>query len=99
MLGLTVDQLASLTPFDFELKCAGYRQSKKIEESMHRKAAFVQIAMNLAKGHNPIHVLNELFPSIYEEHEPKKAMTRKQIQGTFARFNEIREKRLQGLIN
>lgn len=99
MLGLSVEELANLTPFDFELKCAGYRQAKKIEESLHRKAAFVEIVMNIAKGHNPMHVLNELFPSIYEEQETKKTMTRKQIQGTFARFNEIREKRLQGLIN
>lgn len=99
MLGLSVEELAGLTPFDFEIKCAGYRHSKKIEESLVRKMTWLNVAMNIANG-NPTDIMNKYFPSIYDDGEVEKPLfSKKQISATIKRYQEMKQLRLNKVVN
>lgn len=98
MLGLSVEELAGLTPFNFEIKCAGYRYSKKIEESLIRKMTWLNVAMNLTSG-NPSDIMNKYFPSMYDGEAQKPLFSKKQINATIKRYQQMKQLRLEKVVN
>lgn len=45
-MGLSPEQLAGLTPFQFELKCKGFKSLRIDEENQFRKLAYIIFCLN-----------------------------------------------------
>lgn len=97
VLGLSVEELAGLTPFTFELKCKGYEHGKTKEEHWFRNVAWFAVAPHLdPKKHMTI---NKLWPMADDETQSKPHFTKKKMNDILKTYIMHKQKRLDALVN
>lgn len=62
-MGLSPRELAELTPFQFELKCKGYRSGLLVIEENFRKLGWIVFAMNADPKSSKKTTLDDIWPT------------------------------------
>jgi hypothetical protein len=93
-MGMSPDEFAGMTLFDFDLKCEGFKRKIKNEESMFRKVAWFSMAPHLGKNAPSI---ERLWPM--EGDGRTVLLTKKQMKANIAIYKARREALLQKTIN
>lgn len=93
MLGLSVEELAGLTPFDFELKCNGFNVKQRREENLFRRVGFLSVVGHLdPKKHITIDKVWSLPGD--ENHTNVDYLDKVQMKKVLERYAQIRERRM-----
>jgi hypothetical protein len=93
-MGMTPDDLATFTLFDFDLKCEGFKRKMKNEESMFRKVAWFSMAPHLGSNAPGI---ERLWPM--EGDGRVTLLTKKQMETNIAIYKARRQALLEKTIN
>jgi len=62
-LGLSPEQLAGLTPFQFELKCKGFKSLRIDEENQFRKLAYIIFCLNADPKSSKNITMDDIWPN------------------------------------
>lgn len=72
-MGLSPEQLAGLTPFQFEIKCKGYKALRIDDENRFRKLAYIHFCLNADPKNSKDITIDDIWPN---ENSIKKALVR-----------------------
>jgi len=93
VLGMSVEELAGFTLYNFDLKCEGYKQKENKEESWFRNVALFSVAPHVESSGS----LASLWRIGDEKDEP--LISKKDMKRRLATYWKEKEKRLAKLIN
>jgi hypothetical protein len=94
VLGLSVEELAGLTPCVFELKCEGYKMQSDHTENMFRKVAFFSMAPHLDSKNNV--TPQSVWPMDIDEGNKGRVFFSKRVQKqTLDNYAKIKQRRLE----
>lgn len=91
-MGLSVAELAALTPFQFELKCKGYIAKQDNEEMNFRRLAYIVFLMGAdPKKANKI-TIDDIWPTRTgaQKSKEKKGLTKRKVNSLMDKFRELK---------
>lgn len=93
-MGLSVLDLATMTPYLFNLKCKGFSDSKKIEEANFRKLGFMVFKMHADPKKSRSTTMDDVWPSIYEDvkDKPKELFSKEQVSEWAKAYSKRKQK-------
>lgn len=94
VLGLSVEELAGLTPFLFEMKCDGHKMQSDYTENMFRKVAYFAMAPHLDSKKNV--TPQSVWPMDIDAENGKKLLfTKREIKKKLDKYTEFKQRMLQ----
>lgn len=92
-LGLSPIDLGLLTPFDFELKCIGFKAFMKEKENNYSQLAWIVAAPNLDSKKK--HTIADIWYSQYDDQVVQRVRTKKEIAESLNYFMKLKAERLK----
>jgi hypothetical protein len=93
-MGLSPDDLAGLTLYDFDLKCEGFKRKMQVEESLFRKVAWFSMAPHLGKNSKGI---DYFWPMDSDKSNSGELFTKKQIEANLNAYRIFKKAELEKL--
>lgn len=89
-LGLSPEQLAGLTPFQFEIKCRGFKAFRIDEENQFRKLAYIMFCLNADPKASKNVTIDDIWPNAntIKKAEKRNELTKSKVASMMDRFKK-----------